>query len=64
MKRKNVTVKFDTGNAAFSDGNGPAEVGRILQDIAARIEAGHVNGTIRDVNGNVVGRWTAPAFRD
>lgn len=50
-----------TDNAAFDDGNKPAEVVRILRDIADRIEAGaevpYFYQTILDINGNDVGRY-------
>lgn len=54
-----VTIKFDTGNAAFDDGNGPAEAARILKGIAARLESGLDSGTVRDSNGNRIGTWSA-----
>lgn len=54
------TVKFDTDNAAFDDGNREAEIIRILRSIADRVERDGCSGffeTIRDVNGNEVGRF-------
>lgn len=54
-----VTIQFDTGNAAFDDGNGPAEAARILKGIAAKLDAGLDSGTVRDSNGNRVGQWSA-----
>ena len=53
-----LKITLDTGNAAFDDGNGPAETARILRHIAARIEyAGNRAGLIHDLNGNTVGDW-------
>lgn len=55
---KTFTVKIDTDNAAFGDA-WQLETARILRDIADRLEAGeqftHYQ-TLRDVNGNEVGR--------
>lgn len=54
------TVKFDTDNAAFEDGQRDSEIVRILLSIAARIERDGCSGfceTIRDANGNDVGRF-------
>lgn len=54
-----LRIAFDTGNAAFDDGNGPAESARILRKIAGRLEAGHESGGIMDSNGNRIGEWSA-----
>lgn len=55
------TVKIDTENAAFDDGNRDAEISRILSGIAGAIGAGGIaqgmSQTIRDINGHDVGRW-------
>ena len=53
-----VTITITTGNAAFEDGDGYAEVARILADRAARIERdGSVeDGKLMDYNGNTVGQ--------
>ncbi len=53
-------VKFDTGNAAFSDGCLEIEIARVLRSIASRVEDVGCTGcyeTILDVNGNDVGRF-------
>lgn len=53
-------LEFETDNAAFDDGNREAETGRILREIAGRIEQAEANeiiGTIRDGNGNIIGRY-------
>lgn len=56
------TLRFDTGNAAFDDGNGAHECARILRGIAERIERAAGNGanagTVHDVNGNRIGQWS------
>jgi len=53
-----ATIRFDTGNTAFDEGNGPAESARILRKIARAIEDGHEDGAIHDTNGNRVGSWS------
>lgn len=53
------TVKIDIDNSAFDDRD--AEISRILSEIAGKIEgcgtAQGMSQTIRDINGNTVGRW-------
>lgn len=34
------------------------EVRRILLDVICKLEAGRTDGTVMDVNGNKVGRWS------
>ncbi len=51
-------MEFDTGNAAFDDGCGPAEVARILRVAAVRIDGGTKQGVVADVNGNRIGTWS------
>ena len=60
------TVKIDCGNAAFTEYDYPTytsaapELARILREIADQIEAGRQYDffqTIRDINGNDVGRY-------
>jgi hypothetical protein len=51
------TMTFDTGNAAFDDGNGPAEAARALRIIAGKVESGQDEGMIWDSNGNRIGSW-------
>lgn len=59
MARKTeLTLTFDTGNAAFDDGNGPAEAARILRKIAAAVADEYDEGVIHDANGNRVGDWS------
>jgi hypothetical protein len=57
-----ITIKIRTDNAAFSDGNGGAEVARILRALASRLEAVEdryalrpLTDDLRDINGNTVG---------
>jgi len=53
------TLKIATDNAAFADGNGPAELARILRAVADRLESDLYNRTeaVRDGNGNKVGSF-------
>jgi hypothetical protein len=52
-------LKLKTDNAAFSDGDGPAEVARILREVAKGLETyGTRDGAIHDYNGNTVGTFT------
>lgn len=54
------TLNIDTDNAAFQDGDGNAEIARILRDLAERFDiSGRTtdNGTVRDTNGNTVGAY-------
>lgn len=58
-------IRFETGNAAFHDGDNPEydkyciarETKRILEDIADKIDYGYTEGKCVDYNGNVVGEW-------
>jgi len=52
------TLSFKMDSAAFEDA-GPAEIARILTDVTRQVEGGDASGTIRDYNGNTVGRWSA-----
>jgi hypothetical protein len=51
------TMSIKTGNAAFGEGNGPYEVGRILREAADHIENGANTGSVRDFNGNAVAEF-------
>lgn len=52
------TVHIDCGNSAFQDA--PAtEIARILRTIANRVEAGDLDGRVRDYNGNTCGHFEA-----
>jgi hypothetical protein len=48
-------VSIRTDNAAFEEGDRGAEVARILRDVADRLEDGFEAGSVRDINGNLVG---------
>jgi hypothetical protein len=54
-----VNITFRTNNAAFQEGNGTAEVARILRQLAQEVEdsAGSIDGRIRDINGNRIGEY-------
>lgn len=49
-------LTFKTDNAAFDE---PAtEAGRILREIARKIEYGEAfGGAVQDINGNRIGNW-------
>lgn len=57
-------LKIEMGNAAFGEPN--AELARILSGILGKAERGelarageHIDGVIRDANGNRCGEWSA-----
>jgi hypothetical protein len=53
-----LKIEILSGNDAFSDGNAPAEMARILRDLAERIEdygSLDLQWNLRDINGNTVG---------
>lgn len=49
-------IEFKTGNAAFTE-YGEYEVNRILKSIIEKLEYGHTDGEIMDINGNNIGHW-------
>ena len=53
-----VRINILTNNAAFEDGASGQEVARILRELAERYEASGAPFpvTLRDINGNVVGK--------
>lgn len=51
-----MRIQFRTSNAAFQ-GRRKSESARILREIAEKLEEGHDEGIIQDVNGNKVGSW-------
>ena len=58
MATEHITIKIETGNAAFDEecGGSPThEIARILRDLADRFEDGTPPEYLRDVNGNRVG---------
>lgn len=65
------TLKIETDNAAFGDGNGAYELERLLREIGETIRlsvpdttAATAEGTVRDANGNRVGAWSLNAPED
>lgn len=50
-------LEFGTDNAAFDDIDEPAEIRRILKEIAGRIVLGSTSGNIYDINGNRIGSY-------
>jgi hypothetical protein len=53
-----LKIEILSGNDAFSDGNAPAEIARILRDLAERIEnygSLDLQWNLIDVNNNRVG---------
>ena len=51
-------LEIRTGNAAFDENDAYPELARILRDVANRLEYQDEQGTCRDANGNVVGKWS------
>jgi len=49
-----VKIEFDTDNVAFES---DMEISRILEKISNEIESGHMKNSIRDSNGNKVGKY-------
>lgn len=50
-----MELHLELGNAAMST---PADVADALRDAADHVEGGRLESSIRDRNGNTVGRWT------
>lgn len=51
-----VNIEFSTDNAAFDDEGMATEIGRILRDLAGRIESEGIDHlTLKDINGNSIG---------
>ncbi len=56
---RTITLTINTGNAAFTLNGEEYETARILRDLAERItDNGLQDRTIRDINGNSVGKLT------
>lgn len=51
-----LRVRIDTDNDAFA-GAGEQEVARLLRVVARRVEEGHMDGVICDINGNRCGSF-------
>lgn len=65
-----LTITIDMGNAAFEDDAPGIEVTRILHHLAGRIEQNPYDTwamdglSLRDINGNTVGRTALDASAD
>lgn len=61
MKKKELskfTIEIEMGNDAMkSKGDVARKLKDIAHDIAKSFDDDHLDGTIRDVNGNKVGKW-------
>lgn len=55
-----LKIKIDSDNEA----NKRHDVVAMVRDIAARIEDDNDSGVVRDVNGNVVGKWSLSLGND
>lgn len=53
-----ITIKINTSNAAFSDGNRDTEIARILERLAREWYSVGDGHKLRDVNGNTIGAVT------
>ena len=60
-----MKIQFSTDNAAFCDDNGnPSDIEErlgiidILMTIKYQISQGVSYGTIKDINGNIIGSWS------
>jgi hypothetical protein len=53
-----LELKVESSNAAFEDDNARAESVRILRRVAELVTEDGEGGNIRDINGNMVGKWT------
>jgi hypothetical protein len=51
------SLKFDTDNAAFRDGDFSTEIARVVRTVAEKIEAGIIDGAVYDLNGNRIGEF-------
>lgn len=51
-------LKMTTDSAAFADGDGRAEVARLLRIAAGQVELDYGTHPIFDINGNKVGAWS------
>lgn len=54
---RKLTVIIELENAAFADGEEAAEAARILRGVASALLRGDESGMVRDINGNVCGRF-------
>jgi len=59
-----LSIQLESENDAFADGNTVREVVRILGAVIIKIEAGHFDGPLRDINGNKVGSYFLDSAED
>ena len=53
-----MKIQFSTENAAYSDYDYPhMEIARSIRKVAEQVENRETSGTVRDANGNTVGKW-------
>jgi hypothetical protein len=52
-----VTIQFKTDSAAFEDNGLSWEIGRVLEKVLQRVEAGHHTSPLYDTNGNHIGNY-------
>lgn len=55
MRKLTVTIELE--NAAFADGEEAPEAARILRGVASALLRGDQSGMVRDINGNICGRF-------
>ena len=64
MSRR-LVVRLRLDDAAFAEDE-PAEVARILREVAKDVANGYQGDGLRDINGNSIGAWqllgTAPVY--
>lgn len=60
-----LKIEIKTGGAAFLNEDdefdtyyGGNEIGRILKGVVEDIQSGYEEGTVNDINGNKVCKWT------
>ena len=52
-----MKLEIETTNEAFEGWKNPYEVAEILAETRKKILHGDIAGTLRDANGNTVGKW-------
>jgi hypothetical protein len=57
-QRPGFAMAFTLDNAEFETPAARAEgVARLLRETANRVDAGHTDGVLFDINGNKIGKW-------
>ena len=51
------TLEIGLNNEAFQDGNLENEIERLLKTASKKLQSGHEDGKLIDVNGNAVGSF-------